>query len=409
MPKVTASSSSSSSKKAQVVPTGHGKNKNVTTPPFIYKHCDLWDMLQTEHYERQHYTKICPVPTERDEASYHVLFQLFKALYPLEADNIHGHWYYYNKILIKYITKHGMMPKRWSHVYAHSISEEEFQQNVDSKVARMRSARRFSELRSKQLHDNVAKVAKEEGISEYDAWLSTVTERGNKFHEKVTLTFNHPSLMKMHVLAHTVTVEKSSIIGDVIQEIPFLKQLKSLYLVSSRLSGSKLTHIGYDYDLSKPFSAYPEVFPSCGVSVKTAGHLAYGQADKDIKWPLMYFNKGKVWPPENAVNWNDGDAINLAPFLVWNGWGNGPINVPAEEDNHWHNLVVIKYPNGVTKVVNYVAWRKMQKNGNIKDPLTNQPLDCAYMTEQLRLMLAEGVFEDRNNKPLPVVNLKFKK
>jgi len=30
MPKVTATSSSSSSKKAQVVPTGHGKNKNVT-------------------------------------------------------------------------------------------------------------------------------------------------------------------------------------------------------------------------------------------------------------------------------------------------------------------------------------------------------------------------------------------
>lgn len=156
-----------------------GKNKNVTTPPFVFKHCDLWEMLQSEHYERQHYTKICPVPTERDEASYHVLFQLFKALYPLEADNIHGHWYYYNKILIKYITKHGMMPERWSHVYAHGIiSEEEFQQNVDLKVARMRSARRFSELRSKQLHDKVAKVAKEEGISEFDAWMSTMFTEG---------------------------------------------------------------------------------------------------------------------------------------------------------------------------------------------------------------------------------------
>ena len=93
---------------------------------------------------------------------------------------------------------------------------------------------------------------------------------------------------------------------------------------------------------------------------------------------------------------------------MWNGWGNGPTNVPAEEDNHWHNLVVIKYPNGITKVVNYVAWHKLQKNDNIRDPLTNQPLDSAYMAEQLRLMLAEGVFEDRNNKPLPVVNLKFK-
>ena len=186
MPKVTASSRAS--KKTQV-PTG-GKNKHVTTPPFVPKHCDLWEMLQSEHYEHQHYMlQNCPIPTERDEASYHVLIQLFKAMYPLEDDDIHGHQYYFDKIVLKYITKHGMMPERWSHVYAHGISEEEFQQSVDLKVKRMRSSRRFSELRSKQVENEIAKVAKEKGISEYDAWLSAVTDTKSfqeRWHEKVT-------------------------------------------------------------------------------------------------------------------------------------------------------------------------------------------------------------------------------
>jgi len=403
MPKVTATSSSSSSKKAQVVPTGHGKNKNVTTPPFDYKDCDLYKMLKSEDYENQ-YETYCPLPTERDEASYQVLFTLYKASTPLEADNPHGHWYYYNeKVIDGIFKKFGA----WSMIHPYGISEEEFQQHVDSKVARMRASRRFSELRSKQLHEKVAKVVKEEGKTEYDAWGSTITERCNDALKKVTLTFNHPSLMKMHLLAYTVTVEKSSIIGDVIKEIPFLKQLKSLYLVSSFMSGSKLTHIGYDYDLSKPFSAYPEVFPSCGVTVSTAGHLAYGQADKNIKYPLMYFNEGKSWPPENAVNWDDGDAINLAPFLVWNGNGLMPTNVPDEEDNHWHNLVVIKYPNGVTKVVNFFSWSKGGHDGE-KDPLTNKALDRTWVKLTVVWMLQQVEKKGKwTNRTLPVFELKF--
>lgn len=406
MPKVTASSSSSAAKKAQVVPTGHGKKKNERKEakevvPFDYKnyfHCKLYEMLKDNDIHHI-------IPTERNEASYQVCYSLFKATYSIPEDDIHGHMHYYEKIVSDYIGAHGM-PKKWSDLYPHGLSEIKFQQNVDLNMYYLRNSRRSIKEYEDRQEQEVNKIAEENGISQYDAFLKHCSETPARFHENVTLTFNHPSLLQMHSLAHTVTVKKDTIIGDVLKEIPFFNKVKAFFLKSSRLSGSKLTFFGYDYDLSKPFSEYPEAFPSCGVTVLTAGEHAYGVADHAIMYPMMYFNEGKSWPPEKSCNWDDGDPINLAPFLIWNGWGNGPINVPMEEDNHWYNLVVLRYPNGVTKVVNFHAWVKIQREGNLKDALSNQELDRVYMTEQLRLILAENA-NGWTNKLLPVMNLKF--
>ena len=43
--------------------------------------------------------------------------------------HIHGHWYYFDKIVVSCVTNFGMMPERWSDVHAHGISEEVYSLN----------------------------------------------------------------------------------------------------------------------------------------------------------------------------------------------------------------------------------------------------------------------------------------
>ena len=207
------------------------------------------------------------------------------------------------------------------------------------------------------------------GSMEENGWtLRDVLTFISKPSHKIHLTFRNPHLCSNK--HYKVVVESSLIIGDVINRIPFLDDVKALIVRCN----NETKHLGYDFNLSKPFSAYPEAFQS-GTVVFSAGHLNPHQAQWQIKYPLMYFNKNKQWPPENAVNWEEGDPINLAPFLVWLGWGSGSTEAPdKKEDNRWTSLMVLKYPNGVAKVVNKFAWLHGSNNGK-KDPLTNQYTD----------------------------------
>lgn len=213
---------------------------------------------------------------------------------------------------------------------------------------------------------------------------------------KFDLIFQHWSMQ-----AHKVRVDPDSIIGDVVKQVPFLEDVKAFIVAGS--DGGPQTYFGYDYNLSKPFSAYPEVFRG-EVKIWTAGPLNPYTARWKLKYPLMYFNRKLAWPPENAVNWDEGDPINLAPFLIWHDWGRGSSDPPAShDDNRWQFLAVIKYPNGTAKVVNYVAWTKAATI-NKRDPLTNQLLDRFWLDEEVSKVATNECW---TNSPLPVLTLQY--
>ena len=107
--------------------------------------------------------------------------------------------------------------------------------------------------------------------------------------------------------------------------------------------GTKLKgYIGYDYQLHKKISDYPEFEEDCvifGLSM-----LDWFYATKRIRYAMNYYDKGKVFPP--CDNWEDGDPINLAPFLIYNDWGKGPTDRPLVEDNKYPHLGIIVYELG---------------------------------------------------------------
>ena len=126
--------------------------------------------------------------------------------------------------------------------------------------------------------------------------------------------------------------------------------------------------IGYDYDLALCFSEYP-IFK--GDVVLHAEHLLDPWSiQHNILHPWIYFCNNKVWPP--CGNWRDGDPLNCAPFLVWNGYGKGSLQVDRMVDNSYRNLVLLKYPNGVTKAVNRFMYLRSFVTTNPRDPLTNK-------------------------------------
>ena len=169
-------------------------------------------------------------------------------------------------------------------------------------------------------------------------------------------------------LESNVVVPTNSVIGNIVTHLPSLKHIKALRVLKDK------TYLGYDYYFDKKLSDYPNVFDGT-VKVWLHGHLDVHQAQFNIEHPLKYFLDGQAWPPAKAVNWADGDPINLGPFLTWIGWGRGPTIMPREEDNNWEHLIVLKYPCGVTKVVNFFSYLKAVVCSNLRDPLTNKKWD----------------------------------
>lgn len=274
------------------------------------------------------------------------------------------------------------------------------------KITGLLENKRVSYEGDRNYHVNL--LGQREEFGPNDRMCMSLITLGNNYtlqQNVITLKFQYPNLMSATSRAHTVTVKTNSIIGDVVKQIPFLKLVKAMSL------GEENTFFGYDLDLSKPFSHYVGDFRiglAREVTVYTFSHLAVHQTQWNIKYPLMYFDQKLAWPPENAVNWKEGDAINLAPFLVWLGWGSGSTNPPApEQDNHWEHLVVLKYPNGVAKVVNWLAWGKGSNEGK-RDPLTNNKLDPPWYKDTLiKLMLDVQKNGRWVNRPLPVLTLQY--
>ena len=129
--------------------------------------------------------------------------------------------------------------------------------------------------------------------------------------------------------------------------------------------------IGYDFMLNKKFSDYEE-FNQDTVVLYCHTFLDTFVKIKDITYPIIYSRSSIRWPPSD--NWNESDPINQGKFLIWNGWGNGPTEVPREEDNSYHNLIVLCYDN-IKKTVNKYSYISSVLTNDNRDPLTNNTLD----------------------------------
>jgi hypothetical protein len=221
--------------------------------------------------------------------------------------------------------------------------------------------------------------------------------------EKVKITLKFVRLTLPQLSCNQVDVEPDAIIGDVINAYPLLKETKAIaIMLDDKVHG----YLGFDCLLHKRFSDYPEIFNGL-VKLYVHGHLAVHHQQYNIKYPFIYFNKGKAWPP--APNWDEGDAINLGPFLTWLGWGRGSTDSPPYEDNHWKHLVIIKYPNGVAKVSNLFSWIMGSKwpSREMKDPLTNQQLHTISMAKELGEIFKRALDNPWTDDELPVVRLLF--
>ena len=156
--------------------------------------------------------------------------------------------------------------------------------------------------------------------------------------------------------------------------------------------------IGYDYDLALCFSEY-SIFK--GDVVLHAQHiLDPWSMQHNIVYPLIYFCENKGWPP--CSNWRDGDPLNCAPFLIWNGYGHGPVKIDRMMDNSYRNLVILKYPNGVTKVANRFMYLRSFVTTYPCDPLTNA--EVCVPTVMNGLLNSDLP----NDTTLPVVSIIFR-
>jgi len=189
-----------------------------------------------------------------------------------------------------------------------------------------------------------------------------------------------------------VNVANDSVIFDTIKK--FRDEFPTVMAIHL---GNKF--IGYDFLLDKKFSDYEE-FNQETVVLHCQSYLNYRVKTKDIRYPIIYQKENKTWPPSD--NWYENEPINLGEFLIWNGYGNGPIEVPKEEDNSYHNLIVLGYDN-IKKTVNKHSYIKSVLMNNNRDPLTNNTLDYSTL-----LKLSEVLYlKQPNDKVLKDIMLSF--
>jgi len=194
-------------------------------------------------------------------------------------------------------------------------------------------------------------------------------------------------------------VDSNQIIGD------FILKLQEENIINDYTAMSNIEtkqFIGYDFLLNKKFNQYPEL--NKDIQLSLFGSLNHSTANKKIVYPLVYYKNSLQWPPGN--NWKDGDSINLGQFLIWNGWGSGPITVPQFEDNHYQNLIVLKYVDSsnkeIKKVINKYAYYKAIEQNN-KDPLTNKQID----NNCIICIKASISYKQLTNRPLLEIPINF--
>ena len=193
----------------------------------------------------------------------------------------------------------------------------------------------------------------------------------------------------------TYTVDKNMFIGQWL--CTFSKNHEH---IQSVMVQKEKKYFGYDYDCSKKFTEYEEFEGTVRVLVFT--NLEYSVKQYNIAHPINYFINGMQFPP--TENWKNGDPLNLAPFLIWNGWGRGPFEVPKDCDNSFNNLVVIEYDNGVRHVVNMYAYSIAIDSG--RDPLTNRDIDKNSVLGRIVSVLKEGS-ETAKRGIIPTIKINF--
>lgn len=239
-------------------------------------------------------------------------------------------------------------------------------------------------------------------------------DEGKKENEEVQGNKLTVEFICMPLISQTHTVDKGSIIGDTIAIVKntdeyFKNNVLGFYIGTKPKDGDvKFSYFGYDYLLHNKWSDYPELLKKNELRIGCKTIYEPGSFIHSIKYPLMYYqhtDKDVSWPP--GINWDEGDPIMLTPFLSTEE------NYTEQHNNNvWNNLVVIEYPNGVKKVVNFIAYLKAimasMTNGRPgKDPLTNQlfaSTDNPNIAEKFKQILEGKKWTDST---LPIVKLNF--
>ena len=166
-------------------------------------------------------------------------------------------------------------------------------------------------------------------------------------------------------------------------------------------NNEKIYYFGYDLKLNKKYEDY-FFKENNNYTIWTFSVLDPLSNKFKIEYPILYYNNNKEWPPSD--NWNEGDPINLGPFLIWNGYGRGSINVKKEINNSYNHLIILKYGN-VKKVVNKFSYMLaiMSSSTKSKDPLTNQLIQNASLLKLYSTFLKKT----KNNELLTEIELAF--
>ena len=193
-----------------------------------------------------------------------------------------------------------------------------------------------------------------------------------------------------------IKVNKTDIIYNSINQ--YVESNPNTISILLKINNNNL-FLGYDIKLNKTFEEY-EIF-------NENEHTLWITSDHNgtkycIHHPILYYKNNKEWPPSD--NWNEGDPINLGPFLIWNDYGRGPISVDKKINNSYNNLVILKYGN-VKKVVNKFSYMLaiMSSPTKSKDPFTNQLIQNASLLKLYSTFLKKT----KNNELLTEIELEF--
>ena len=186
----------------------------------------------------------------------------------------------------------------------------------------------------------------------------------------------------------SIGVSPTAIIYEVIKNyLNLVNGVQSLQIIVNK----KSYFFGYDILLNKKIIDY-DIFKVNDIIVFSHSFLSHGSANKNIKYPIMYYENKKEWPP--ACNWNKGDMFNGGPFLIWKGWGSGSLDVSKFKSNRYNNLVIIKGNNFKYIVNKYSYLRSIFDSDNSnKEPITGKVLSNNLL-DQLKNVSLENVGDD---------------
>jgi len=143
--------------------------------------------------------------------------------------------------------------------------------------------------------------------------------------------------------------------------------------------------------------------------IKANTSISWRCAEYVLYHPIAYYKSGDVFPP--CDNWREGDPINLAPFLIFNGWGTGKTSVPNYENNQYPCLVIIVYElNGKIhkKCTNIFSYNLNCVQTRV-DVFTNKKVTTSSILKVFNLMKqqSEKLSENYVNNLIPEIKIEF--